>query len=99
MNLRCQSCGAELVVAAESFTTVCPYCAAPSVVERPASEERPVPSFALGFALTRDVATERVKHWLRTRHPWTHGGLKRASLQDVRGVYAPAWLYSAIGSS
>ncbi|OJH36229.1 hypothetical protein [Cystobacter ferrugineus] len=99
MNLRCQSCGAELVVAAESFSTVCPYCAAPSVVERPASEERPVPSFALGFALTREVATERVKHWLRTRHPWTHGGLKRASLQDVRGVYAPAWLYSARAES
>ncbi len=95
MNLRCQSCGAELVVAPELRTAVCPYCAAPSVVERPPSLDRPAPTFTLGFALTHPAASERVKHWLRTRNPWSHSGLKRASLQDVRGVYVPAYLYSA----
>jgi hypothetical protein len=99
MNLRCQSCGAELVVAAESHTTVCPYCAAPSVMERPESVDRPAPAFALGFSLTHEAAVARVKHWVRTRHPWTHGGLKRAPLQDVQGVYVPAWLYSARAES
>lgn len=99
MNLRCQSCGAELVVAQELRTTVCPYCAAPSVVERPPSVDRPVPTFALGFALTHPAAGERVKHWLRTRNPWSHSGLKRASLQEVRGVYVPAYLYSALATS
>jgi hypothetical protein len=99
MNLRCQACGAELVVAPELKTTVCPYCAAPSVVERPPSEERPSPLFALGFSLTHRAAGERVRGWLRSRHPWTHSGLKRASLQDVRGVYVPAWLYSARAES
>ncbi|MET0404974.1 MAG: hypothetical protein ABW123_21340 [Cystobacter sp.] len=99
MNLRCQSCGAELVVAPESHTTVCPYCAAPSVMERPESEDRPTPAFTLGFSLTHEAAVARVKQWLRTRHPWTHGGLKRAPLQDVQGVYVPAWLYSARAES
>jgi hypothetical protein len=87
------------VVARESRTTVCPYCAAPSVVERPASPDRPVPVFALGFALTQSAAGERVKRWLRTRHPWSHSGLKRASVREVRGVYVPAWLYSALAVS
>lgn len=95
MNLRCQSCGAELVVAEELRTTVCPYCAAPSVVERPPSLDRPVPVFTLGFGLTQPAASERVKQWLRTRNPWSHSGLKRASVQEVRGVYVPAYLYSA----
>lgn len=99
MNLRCQSCGAELVVAGELRTTVCPYCAAPSVVERPPSVDRPAPTFALGFALTHPAAGEKVKHWLRTRNPWSHSGLKRASLQEVRGVYVPAYLYSALATS
>ncbi|WPB77467.1 hypothetical protein KYC5002_51875 [Archangium violaceum] len=80
-------------------TTVCPYCAAPSVVERPPSSDRPEPSFALGFAMTQPLAAERVKHWLRTRHPWSHSGLKKAPLQDVRGIYVPAYLYSALAQS
>ncbi|HYO53678.1 hypothetical protein [Archangium sp.] len=83
----------------EVRTTVCPYCAAPSVVERPPSLDRPEPTFALGFALTHQSAGERVKHWLRTRHPWSHSGLARASLQEVRGVYVPAYLYSALAMS
>ena len=99
VNLRCQSCGAQLVVAPELKTTVCPYCAAPSVVERPPSEDSPTPLFALGFCLTHRVAAERVQAWLRSRHPWTPSGLKRAPLQDVRGVYVPAWLYSARAES
>ncbi|HEY0097211.1 MAG TPA: hypothetical protein VGB96_22985 [Archangium sp.] len=80
-------------------TTVCPYCAAPSVVERPPSVDRPAPTFALGFAMTQPSAAEKVKHWLRTRHPWSHSGLKKAPLQDVRGVYVPAYLYSALAQS
>lgn len=96
MNLRCQSCGAELVLAGEEArTATCPFCAAASVVERPASGDRPVPTFALGFALSHPEAGARVRRWLRTRHPWSPSGLKRASLHDVRGVYVPAWLYSA----
>jgi len=87
------------VVAPELKTTVCPYCAAPSVVERAPSLDRPLPTFALGFALTRESAEGRVRHWLRTRNPWSHGGLARALLREVRGVYAPAWLYSARAAS
>lgn len=99
MNLQCQSCGAQLVVAEESRTTVCPYCAAPSVVERPASLDRPAPTFVLGFALGHEAAGGRVKQWLGSRNPWSHSGLKRAALQDVKGVYVPAYLYSARADS
>ncbi len=87
------------MVAAELRTTVCPYCAAPSVVERPASVDRPMPAFTLGFALTHQSAGEAVKQWLRTRHPWSDSRLKGASIHDVRGVYVPAYLYSALALS
>jgi hypothetical protein len=49
--------------------------------------------------MTQPLAAERVKHWLRTRHPWSHSGLKKAPLQDVRGIYVPAYLYSALAQS
>ncbi len=99
MNLLCQSCGAQLVVAPELRTTKCPYCAAPSVIERPATLDRPAPTFVLGFAQTHEVARKVVSDWLKSRHPWSHSGLKNASLDDVRGLYVPAYLYSALARS
>lgn len=99
LNLQCKSCGAQLVVAAELRTTKCPYCAAATVVERPPTLDKPAPTFVLGFAQTHEVARERVGAWLKSRHPWAHSGLKKASLADVRGLYVPAYLYSAVARS
>jgi hypothetical protein len=99
VDLLCKSCGARLVLAPELRTTKCPYCAAPSVVERPPTPDRPLPTFVLGFAQTHEVARRLVARWQRSRHPWAHSGLKRASLEDVRGLYVPAYLYSALARS
>lgn len=96
MDLECQSCGAKLVVAPELRTAECPYCASPSVVERPHTPDRPTPTFVLGFSLAREQAGERAREWLRTRHPWAPSRLKHATLQELRGLYVPAWLYSAL---
>lgn len=99
MNLLCKSCGAQLLVAPELRTSKCPYCAATSIVERPPTQDRPPPTFVLGFAQTHEAARTLVGHWLKSRHPWSHSGLKRASLSDVRGLYVPAYLYSAMARS
>jgi hypothetical protein len=96
VDLECQSCGARLVVAPELRTAECPYCASPSVVERPPTPDRPTPTFVLGFTLAREQAGERARQWLRTRHPWAPSRLKQATLQEMKGLYVPAWLYSAL---
>lgn len=99
MNLLCQSCGAALAVEAGSRTTVCPYCASPSVIEGSPSADRPAPAFALGFALGRAAAQERVSRWLRGQSLFARSGVRNARVEDVRGVYVPAYLYSAVSRS
>jgi hypothetical protein len=94
--LQCQSCGAALRLAAHAMTTVCPYCASPSVVSRPASAGHVPPTFVVPFVFGREVALEHVRRWIRkARGPFTHAGLRRATVEDVRGVYVPAYLYGA----
>src|SRR5690348_7741320 len=95
MNLECKGCGAVLEVEANHRTALCPYCASPSVIERPPSADRPEPAFVLGFSVGDKAAGQRVTHWLKKRSIFAHSGLRRASLEGIRGLFVPAYLYSA----
>jgi len=97
--IACKSCGAELAVEQGLMTADCPYCASPSVVERAPAHDRPRPRFALGFAIDERRAALLARRWLASRGPFAHGGLKAAALERARGIYLPAWLYSAAASA
>ncbi|MEM6296558.1 MAG: hypothetical protein AAGA54_35155 [Myxococcota bacterium] len=92
-GLSCESCGAALNVAAGERTTRCPYCASPAVVARPrsAGEE---PTFVVGFVIPEEDARTRAKAWMRSTW-FVKSGFKEADVTDMRGVYLPAYLYSA----
>jgi hypothetical protein len=94
VEVSCRSCGAQILFEPLQRTARCPYCDSPSVVDRPATEDRPDPVFGLGFAVTRDEATRRMRRWIRGRRMGPFG-LKGRSADKVKGVYLPAYLYSA----
>jgi hypothetical protein len=97
ITLQCQECGAELALG-QYRTTVCPYCKCPTVVERPAAPDRPNPAFVLPFTVTREHATAAVRHW-QSRLRLVRRSLDRATIEEIKGVYVPAYLYSAICSA
>lgn len=66
------------------------------MIERAPTPGLPNPTFALGFALDRDAALRAARAWVRSRSVFTHGGIKRAPLEDLRGIYLPAYLYGAL---
>jgi len=99
VDLRCDNCGAALVVEASARTTRCPYCASPAIVERPPTPDRPVPAFTLPFVFSAERATELVRAWLRSRGFFRDPKLRTAVIDEMRGVYVPAYLYSAIARS
>jgi hypothetical protein len=99
VHLECETCGASLNVSAEHRTATCPYCASPAVIERPASVERPSPTFTVAFSVGREAAQAAVRGWLGSRGFFTKSGLRTASIDAMRGVYVPAFLYSALSRS
>lgn len=97
-TLECQSCGAALAVEAHHRTAKCVYCASPSIVARPPSPDRPEPTFVLGFVVPPERALEMARRWLR-RPLLAPEAFRRAVPDDIRGLYLPAYLYSAAAFS
>ncbi len=94
LEIACSSCGAAILVEPLLRTARCPYCDSPSVVNRPATIDRPDPLCAIGFTVDRRRATEAIRSWLRGK--WlAPSGLRRAAAERVQGIYLPAYLYSA----
>lgn len=79
-------------MAAHIRSTRCPYCTAPSVVQRSASGGID-PAFVLGFVVTQQAAEQRARHWVAGTW-FTPNAFKRSAFAEVRGVYVPAYLYS-----
>jgi hypothetical protein len=91
----CSTCGAGLRFAGVR-TEVCPYCASANFVERPAAAHQPRPELVIAFTGDAAVARRRLDAWLGSRTWFADGRIKRARVEDLRGVYLPAYLYSAV---
>ena len=91
----CGHCGASLQFEGVR-TQTCPYCASPNFVEKPASAGQPDPTFVVTFTGDAEVARRKLDAWLGSRTLFADSALRRAKVEDIRGVYLPAYLYSAV---
>jgi len=91
----CGHCGADLVFAGVR-SALCPYCASGNVVERPATADRPRPAFVIAFSLDAAAARHALVRWLGSRTWFADARIRRARIDSLRGVYVPAYLYSAV---
>jgi len=97
-EIACEACGAKILFDPLHRTVRCPYCDSPSVIDRPATPNRPDPVFVAGFSVDRRQATNRVRAFL-TRKKLAPAGLRGKAAEKVSGVYLPTYLYSAVASS
>jgi hypothetical protein len=91
----CGQCGASLRFAGVR-TETCPYCASANFVERPPAAHQPRPELVVAFTGDAAVARRRLDLWLGSRTWFADARIKRARVEDLRGVYLPAYLYSAV---
>jgi hypothetical protein len=61
--------------------------------------DRPPPHFVVGFTLTKDGAQGSVKEWLGRRSFFVQSSVKGGTVDSIKGVYTPAYLYSAMATS
>jgi hypothetical protein len=91
----CGHCGASLAFDGVR-TETCPYCASPNFVERPPATGQPDPQLVLAFVGDAQVARRALDRWLGSRTMFADPAIKRASVEVMRGIYVPAYLYSAV---
>ncbi|MFV2073563.1 MAG: hypothetical protein ACC742_13030 [Thermoanaerobaculales bacterium] len=98
VEISCESCGAKVILEPTLRTARCPYCDSPSVIDRPATVDRPDPVFVIGFAVDRAKAANRMRKWIG-RKKLAPSGLKGKTADRVTGVYVPTYLYSATSAT
>jgi hypothetical protein len=91
----CDHCGAELAFAGVR-TATCPYCTSPNFVERPATADHREPQFVVTFVGDAASARRALDRWLGRWRPFADPALRHATVEDLRGVYVPAYVYSAV---
>jgi hypothetical protein len=95
VTFACGTCGASLAFEGVR-TQTCPYCASPNFVERPPAPGQPDPTFLVAFVGDAEVASRRLHAWIGGRTLFADPAFKHAKVEDLRGVYLPAYLYSAV---
>ncbi|HEX5059706.1 MAG TPA: hypothetical protein VFV99_10120 [Kofleriaceae bacterium] len=91
----CGHCGASLAFD-RVRTETCPFCASPNFVERPPAAGQPDPQFVVAFVGDAEVARRALDRWLGSRSMFADSALRRGRVEAMRGIYVPAYLYSAV---
>lgn len=94
IEFACGSCGSTCQVEAHLKATACPYCASPAVIERPPDPSRPQPLFVIAFVVVQSVALAAARRWVK-RAWFAPEAFREAEVAAIRGVYVPAYLFSA----
>lgn len=92
--VRCEGCGAEIVLDGETTSKQCMFCGSPHVSENQASAGI-APESVIPFRIVQKQAAEGFRKWLK-RKLFAPGKVKKmAQLGEILGVYLPHWTYDA----
>lgn len=87
----CTSCAGELVVNDVEASTYCPYCGQPTIVFSRISRELK-PKFIIPFKVTKEQALHLV-HQKLNEGKFIPDEIKNFTVDKIRGVYIPYWLF------
>ena len=97
-NLRCDSCGARVVLVERDIATHCAFCGSSHVLPDKAKRSAIQPESLIPLMLPQDQVAEIFADWLHGL--WFRpNALKRLSVFDALGVYVPAWTFDARAAS
>ncbi len=96
-EVRCDSCGANVVFQDTNTSLSCPYCDSPIQREKIHDAEHRVPvDGVIPFLVERKRAQENLKQWVQSRWFAPNKFLKRGVQGKFNGVYMPFWTYDTM---
>ncbi len=88
----CKNCGAHLIVEKHTSATTCAYCGSPAVIEE-RLEGVLKPAGVIPFKINKEQAKEMFRKWICTGFFTPSVFKKQASIEQIKGIYVPFWLY------
>lgn len=96
-EVRCDSCGSNVIFDGTLTSTECPYCASPIQRENVHQGGFQVPVDAvLPFRVTEQIARQRIAEWVKSRW-FAPNKFKQRGIQGrINGVYLPFWTFDSL---
>lgn len=94
-SVKCGACGAEIEPPKHAAAFACPFCGT-DIVATAATKRLIKPKALLPFRVTRQVAWDSFKKWLKSRW-FAPNALKKHARTESRlsGIYTPYWTYDS----
>lgn len=96
--IKCQSCGAEVILGELDITHDCPYCGSTYVLERK-SLPGYKPDGVVPFLFNEDGASDRFKSSVKKHFFAPHSFKKKTPSTSVHGIYIPAFTFDGKSAS
>ena len=95
-EVRCESCGANVVFQGTLTSTECPFCGSPIQREKVHKAENRVPVDAvLPFKIEQRQAKRNLAAWVKSRWFAPNEFKRRGAQGKFNGVYLPFWTYDS----
>ncbi len=88
----CSACGSVLLCEENTAATFCLYCKSPTVIKSRFSGEFK-PRYIIPFKLTEKEAQEYYSAWIKKRFFAPRSFKTAKEVDNIRGLYAPYWLF------
>ncbi len=89
----CEGCGAEFLLAADSISGTCAYCASPHVVHHGETRDLLDPDAIIPHAFDKKRAIQILVAWVKEK-----GFTPQGKVLPPRGLYIPVWTFDIGGS-
>lgn len=94
-ELHCDSCGADISLAADDLSSTCTFCGSNRVIARVVTQEALRPRFLIPFKRTIEQVRVQADLWLGQGWMYPASLTRVARNAEFRGVYLPFWTFDA----
>lgn len=96
-EVRCESCGGNVVFQGTLTSTACPYCGSPIQREKIHTLTQRIPvDGVLPFLIEKDRAAQMLREWVASRWFAPNEFLRRGAEGKFNGVYLPYWTFDSL---
>lgn len=90
----CNSCGGEIICEETTSSTTCPYCGNNLVVSKELHGDLK-PNYIIPFKKDKDFSIDALKKFIRRRPLLPHSFSKTNTIQEIKSLYVPFWIFDA----